>query len=103
VHQCGAWRLLPWASFFMHRRAMRSSSEYTCSVSRTKAASSPLPQAFNKNVISSVRGSMVWPVLSVGFKKYTRTVAAFGSPLPPVPVEGEQTVEMISFANGGNL
>jgi hypothetical protein len=39
----------------------------------------------------------------VGFKKYTRTVAAFGSPLPPVPVEGEQTVEMISFANGGNL
>jgi len=46
---------------------------------------------------------MARPVLSVGFKKYTRTVAAFEPPLPPVPVEGEQAVEMISFANGGNL
>src|ERR1039457_32561 len=29
-------------------------------------------------------------VLRVVYKKYTGNVAAFGRPLPPVPVEGEQ-------------
>src|SRR6516164_2397931 len=54
-----------------------------CSVSRARADSSPLPQAFNRFVISAGRAWMDGPF----FKKYTRNVAGFGRRLPTVPVE----------------
>jgi hypothetical protein len=46
-------------------------------------------QAFNRSVISAVRASMDRP-FPRGFKKYTKNVAGFGEPLPPVPTDGEQ-------------
>src|SRR5260370_38120913 len=67
-----------------------------CSVSRIRAASSPLPQAFNRYVISPVRVSMDTPFTPWASKTYTRNVAAFGRLLPAVPLEGEQAVGMIS-------
>src|SRR6516162_5998826 len=54
-----------------------------CSVSRARADSSPLPQAFNRFVISAGRAWMDGPF----FKKYTRNVAGFERRLPTVPVE----------------
>jgi len=38
----------------------------------------------------------------VGFKNVTKTVAAFGGPLPPVPAEGEQSLTMISLQKAGS-
>ena len=84
----------PGASFFMYRRAMRRSSGYTCSASRARAASSPLPQAFNRFVISAERASMDSP-FSPGTKNIPKR-GRFCRPLPPVPAEGEQALRMIS-------
>src|SRR5215831_20002377 len=59
-----------------------------CSVSRARADSSPLPQAFNRFVISAGRAWMDGPF----FKRYTRNVAGFGRRLPTVPVEESKSL-----------
>src|SRR5205085_381385 len=51
------------------------------------APSLPLPQAFNTFVISAVRASMDKPGLPAGIKNIQQNLAAFGRPLPTVPVE----------------
>src|SRR6516225_5886700 len=60
-----------------------------CSVCRARADSSPLPQAFNRFVISAGRAWMDGPF----FKKYTRNVAGFERRLPTVPVEESKPLQ----------
>jgi hypothetical protein len=47
--------------------------------------------------VRDLSGACVDGLPPVGCKKYAKPVAAFGGSLPPVPVEGEQSVTMISF------
>src|SRR6516225_4403066 len=66
-----------------------------CSVSRARADSSPLPQAFNRFVISAGRAWMDGPF----FKKYTRNVAGFGRRLPTVRVEESKSLPKTGGTN----
>src|SRR5271168_3274898 len=59
-----------------------------CSVRRASAASSPLPQALNRFVISDVRAWIDRPFRLGGINNYTRTMAGFGGSLPPVSADG---------------
>src|SRR6478752_680449 len=85
----------------MYRRAIWRNSGYTWSANWPSAALSPLPQAFNRWVISAERASMESPFSPWAqeiYQKYGR----FCPPLPPVPAEGEQSLTMISSKKIGD-
>src|SRR5215469_13764067 len=72
---------------------------------RARAASSPLPHACKRFVISAVRASMYFPSPAHPtreLQEYTKTVAGFGGLLSPVPADGEKCRIMISLQKAEN-
>src|ERR1700733_8170561 len=67
---------------------MSRRSRKTCSVGRARGGGSPLPQALKRFVISAVRAS-IEPIPPGHQQIYTKKVAGFGGPLPPVSADGE--------------
>src|SRR5260370_10237839 len=79
----------------MFRRAIRRIWGYPSSARRPRAVSSPLPQAFNRIVISADNPFSRWA------QRIYQNRGRFSRPLPPVSAEGEQALRIISFKKIG--